>query len=213
MIHIIVMEVSKQNLHLLDLQMLLIRILTFMLIYVLVTNPPYSGVHMGTLLGYCKQIATATITDKKKPFLLLLPHYVYNKDYYQLMLGKEVLSAMFFLVPMSRYNYVPPSWVEADKGSKALVSGKRDTAPFPSFRYCHAGANDNTSLIESNWLVEKFGSSGTVRPKHHSKLRYAKCTKDIPRDFRGEFDPNNKRANPKARKRAAKLLAASRAGR
>ena len=176
---------------------------------VLLTNPPYSGVHMGKLLGYCKQIAT---TDNK-PYLLLLPHYVYTKDYYQLMLGKEVSSSMFFLVPMSRYNYVPPSWVEAEKGSKALTSGKQDTAPFPSFWYCHTGANGSSSLIKSNWLEEKFGSSGTVRPKHISKLRYANCTKDIPRDFRGEFDPNNKRANPKARKRAAKLLAASRAGR
>ena len=166
---------------------------------------------MGKLLGYCKQIAQTT--DNNKPYLLLLPHYVYTKEYYQLMLGKEVSSSMFFLVPMSRYNYVPPSWVEAEKGSKALTSGKQDTAPFPSFWYCHTGANGSSSLIKSNWLVEKFGSSGTVRPKHISKLRYANCTKDIPRDFRGEFDPNNKRANPKARKRAAKLLAASRAGR
>ena len=181
---------------------------------VLLTNPPYSGAHMGKLLGYCKQIA-ATSDGNNKPFLLLLPHYVYTKDYYQLMLGKEISSSMFYLVPMSRYNYVPPSWVEAEKGSKALTSGKQDTAPFPSFWYCHAGNinmtdDDSSSLIESNWLVDKFGSSGTVRPKHISKLRYAKCTKDIPRDFRGEFDPNNKRANPKARKRAAKLLAASR---
>ena len=176
---------------------------------VLLTNPPYSGAHMGKLLGYCK-----SITDKKKPFLLLLPHYVYTKDYYQLMLGKKVSSSVFFLVPLGRYNYIPPSWVEAEKGSKALVSGKQNTAPFPSFWYCHTGTEDNNEMICSDWLVDTFGPSGVVRPKHHSKLRYAKCPSDIPREFRGEFDPNNKRANPKARKRAAKMKreSTSRAG-
>ena len=176
---------------------------------IILTNPPYSGAHMGQLLKYCKEIATE---EKKKPFLLLLPHYVYTKDYYQLMLGPTVSSSMFFLVPLKRYNYIPPTWVDAEKGSKALVDGrKQDTAPFPSFWYCHI---DNK--ISSDWLEDKFGKSGMVRPKHRSKLRYAKCTKDIPREFRGEFDPNNKRANPKARKRAAKMkreaAAASRSG-
>ena len=163
---------------------------------VLLTNPPYSGAHMGKLLKYCKEIATE---EKKKPFLLLLPHYVYTKDYYQLMLGPKVSSSMFFLVPLKRYNYIPPTWVDTEKGSKALAGGrKQDTAPFPSFWYCHTDTS-------SDWLEDTFGKSGTVRPIHRSKLRYAKCTTDIPREFRGEFDPNNKRANPRARKRAAKM--------
>ena len=166
---------------------------------ILLTNPPYSGAHMGKLLKYCKEIATE---EKKKPFLLLLPHYVYTKDYYQLMLGSKVSSSMFFLVPLKRYNYIPPTWVDAEKGSKALADGrKQDTAPFPSFWYCHT----DTTMISADWLENAFGKSGTVRPIHRSKLRYAKCTKDIPREFRGEFDPNNKRANPRARKRAAKM--------
>ena len=176
---------------------------------ILLTNPPYSGAHMGKLLKYCKEIATE---EKKKPFLLLLPHYVYTKDYYQLMLGSKVSSSMFFLVPLKRYNYIPPTWVDAEKGSKALADGrKQDTAPFPSFWYCNTDTN-----ISSDWLENAFGKSGTVRPIHRSKLRFAKCTKDIPREFRGEFDPNNKRANPRARKRAAKMkreaVAASRSG-
>jgi len=165
---------------------------------ILLTNPPYSGAHMGKLLKYCKEIATE---EKKKPFLLLLPHYVYTKDYYQLMLGPKVSSSMFFLVPLKRYNYIPPAWVDAEKGSKALADGrKQDTAPFPSFWYCHTDTS-----ISLDWLEDTFGKSGTVKPKHRSKLRYAKCTKDIHREFKGEFDPNNKRANPRARKRAAKM--------
>jgi len=162
---------------------------------VLVTNPPYSGMHMEKVLDFCSKSA-----NKQKPFLLLLPHFVYTKDYYNRALSSTA-SSMFFLVPEIRYSYIPPAWVEAKMGSKALENGKTKTSPFPSFWYCHAPKE----MIEQEWLIQNFGPSGMIRPKHHSKLRYAKQTQDIPRDFRGEFDPSKKRPNPKARKRAAKL--------
>ena len=162
---------------------------------VLITNPPYSGVHMEKLLEFCSKIA-----QLGKPFLLLLPHFVYTKDYYQRALSSKVSSDVFFLVPEIRYSYFPPTWVEAKTGSKALEQGRNKTAPFPSFWYISTPAK----IIPPRWLVDNFGTSGMVRPKHHSKLRYAKSTQDIPRDFRGEFDPLKKRSNPKARKRAAK---------
>lgn len=170
----------------------------------LVTNPPYSGVHMEKILTFCSKIS-----HTKKPFLLLLPHFVYTKDYYQRSLSSKVSSSIFFLVPEVRYAYTPPAWVEAKMGSKALEQGKTKTAPFPSFWYCHAPKE----MIPPNWLLETFGPSGMVRPKHHSKLRYANRSQDIPRAFMGEFDPSKKRPNPKARKRAAKkrLEAARRA--
>jgi hypothetical protein len=163
---------------------------------ILVTNPPYSGVHMEKILDFCSVESSA----KQKPFLLLLPHFVYTKDYYQRALASDVISSMFFLVPEVRYSYIPPSWVEANKGSKALEQGKNKTAPFPSFWYCHAPKK----TVSPYWLTDKFGPSGTIRSRHHSKLRYANSSIDIPRDFRGEFDPTKKRANPRARKRAAK---------
>lgn len=161
---------------------------------VLVTNPPYSGVHMEKLLAFCAQ-------NQKKPFLLLLPHFVYTKDYFHRSL-QSVSSPpnLFFLVPETRYSYVPPTWVEASGGSKALGRGKETTAPFPSFWYCHAKPHD----IPRKWLVQTFGPTGSIRPKHSSRLRYAQSTNDIPRDFKGEFDASKKRPNPKARKRAAK---------
>lgn len=164
---------------------------------VLVTNPPYSGVHMEKILAFCSDISKA---PRKKPFLLLLPHFVYTKDYYQRALSPQVSSSVFFLVPEVRYGYIPPAWVEAKMGSKAIDRGKTITAPFPSFWYCHAP----TEMIQPIWLVQNFGPSGMFRPKHHSRLRYAKCSQDIPRDFKGEFDTSKKRPNAKARKRAAK---------
>ena len=151
---------------------------------------------MEKILNFCSAESSA----KQKPFLLLLPHFVYTKDYYQRALAPNTISSMFFLVPEVRYSYIPPSWVEANKGSKALEQGKNKTAPFPSFWYCHAP----NKMMSSSWLTDKFGPSGMIRSRHRSKLRYAKSSKDIPRDFRGEFDPTKKRANPRARKRAAK---------
>eukprot|EP00979_Chaetoceros_neogracilis_P004227 scaffold746_cov293-Chaetoceros_neogracile.AAC.15 len=163
---------------------------------VLVTNPPYSGVHLEKVLDFCSKSA-----NLQKPFLLLLPHFVYTKDYYKRALSSTVSTSMFFLIPEIRYSYIPPSWVEAKMGSKALENGKTKTSPFPSFWYCQTPEE----MIPQQWLMQTFGPSGMIRPKHHSKLRYAKQTQDIPRDFRGEFDPSKKRPNPKARKRAAKL--------
>ena len=95
---------------------------------------------------------------KPKPCLLLLPHYVYTKEYYRRIVvggvsqsggrsrGNASSSSTltkqanlpvkpFFLVPARRYNYAPPSWVQAD-GSTAVVRGRNTTAPFPSFWYC-----------------------------------------------------------------------------
>eukprot|EP00580_Thalassiosira_gravida_P018560 CAMPEP_0201659332 /NCGR_PEP_ID=MMETSP0494-20130426/2152_1 /ASSEMBLY_ACC=CAM_ASM_000839 /TAXON_ID=420259 /ORGANISM="Thalassiosira gravida, Strain GMp14c1" /LENGTH=398 /DNA_ID=CAMNT_0048136785 /DNA_START=90 /DNA_END=1286 /DNA_ORIENTATION=+ len=179
---------------------------------VLVTNPPYSGVHMEKLLEFCSEIALRSGGGSDsggdsgggcgKPFLLLLPHFVYTKDYYARALSSKVSSDIFFMVPEIRYSYFPPAWVEAKTGSKAIEQGRIKTAPFPSFWYAFAPSKQKN--IHSQWLVDNFGPSGSVRPKHRSKLRYANCTQHIPRDFRGEFDPNKKRANPKARKRAAK---------
>ena len=165
---------------------------------VLVTNPPYSGMHMEKILAFCSECSTKT----QKPFLLLLPHFVYTKDYYQRALSLKVSSSVFFLVPEARYGYIPPAWVEEKMGSKALEQGKTITAPFPSFWYCHSSKD---ATIPSDWLIQNFGPSGMIRPKHHSKLRYAKSSKDIPRDFKGEFDLSKKRPNPKARKKAAKI--------
>jgi len=138
--------------------------------------------------------------DVRKPFLLLLPHYVYTKDYYERARSSRVHASpnLFFLVPQTRYSYVPPEWVSASSGSKALAQGKEKTAPFPSFWYCHVPMSSN------QWLIKVYGASGSIQPRKGQRLRYASCSKDIPRDFKGEFDKTKKRPNPKARKRAAK---------
>jgi hypothetical protein len=199
---------------------------------VLLTNPPYSGTHIekllkftvGDLLGGSSGNKTTGKKSKKehgtigssKPFLLLLPHFVYTKDYYKHIFpvlendsqNRQSNSSPFFLCPLSRYNYIPPQWVTADEGSKAVAKGKVKTAPFPSFWYCRQGvASDERTLNNLTlFLTSNYGESGVFRgttsfPKKSTQLQYASCTAHIPREMRGELDENKKRPNPRARKR------------
>lgn len=64
---------------------------------VLVTNPPYSSDHMKKLLKFC--------TESKKPWFLLLPNYVYLKDYYIPSLQDQ---KPFYVAPKKRYMYTTP---------------------------------------------------------------------------------------------------------
>ena len=41
----------------------------------IVTNPPYSKDHMDRCIRFC--------CENGKPWLLLLPNYVYRKEYYE----------------------------------------------------------------------------------------------------------------------------------
>lgn len=127
---------------------------------VVVTNPPYSGDHMGKMLQFVsnnrgKGTAKGNNQSSCIPFLLLLPHYVYTKPYFQEYFqsdargtisdnsnkvgNEQQLKELFYLVPKNnhRYSYEPPSWVSHESGSTALGRGKTVTAPFPSFWYCN----------------------------------------------------------------------------
>mmetsp|Transcript_28245 Transcript_28245/g.39750 ORF Transcript_28245/g.39750 Transcript_28245/m.39750 type:complete len:383 (-) Transcript_28245:169-1317(-) len=182
---------------------------------VLLTNPPYSGIHIEKLLKfasgstgrnksmkkYKNRDSKNSVTGSQKPFLLLLPHFVYTKDYYKRIYpaGDDNLSHPFFLCPRSRYNYVPPSWV-SEEGSTSIAKGKVKTAPFPSFWYCNGGKGIAQKDL-SSFLVKTYGESGAFKGFDSKKLQYARCTEHIPREMRGELDTNKKRPNPRARKR------------
>jgi hypothetical protein len=120
---------------------------------VLVTNPPYSGEHMERLLRFCTAQDASAPRDAK-PWFLLLPNYVYTKDYYALVFGtngagakhgigfsgkshvsdKQSAStalAPFYVTPAGtrRYLYTTPKGRRQEKSSKY-------TSPFPTFWYC-----------------------------------------------------------------------------
>jgi len=150
---------------------------------ILVTNPPYSADHMERLLHFCHA--------SQKPFFLLLPNYVYTKPYYNTGLDQSAADRPFYLVPLVRYWYWPPQWAAAEGTSR----GREKTSPFLSFWYC--GVPTHREQLIKWW--------GGQPQQYRHGLRLAINEATLPKDVRGEFDPNKKRPNPKQRKRFSKL--------
>jgi len=144
---------------------------------VIVTNPPYSRDHIERFIKFC--VSTG------KPWFLLLPNYVYIKDYYGSVLvpeGKIVPQRVFYIVPEQRYLFWTP------KGRHQAKS-KDKTSPFITFWYCHFGEK----------LAQAF-TWFTHQPKQNCVI--AKQTVDLPVRV---LDPNDPRAkkvkNSKKRKK------------
>ena len=175
---------------------------------VFITNPPYSSDHMEKLLHYVKNM----VLEKKKPFFLLLPNYVYTKQYYKDIMMNQLNHILYYIPIKFRYYYQPPNWVNKKKGSSALLKGKNVTSPYHSFWYIYGG-ND----MKNNELIEEYFNSNmkTMMEKKDRKMNYinriemlkqriALCQSisEIPYELRGELDTQKKkRPNPRARKR------------
>jgi len=96
---------------------------------VVVTNPPYSGDHVEEIIRFCCKQA--------KPWLLLLPNYVYRKDFFEPALRSGARPVMpFYIAPTQRYYYWSPKGLSR---SNPKVRGDGRTSPFVSFWYCHLG--------------------------------------------------------------------------
>lgn len=83
--------------------------------HVVVTNPAYSGDHIPRLLDF--------VASNNKPSLLLLPHWVYKKDYFV-----PHRTNHFYICPSKRYFYRNGHIGDHEKAPKV-------TAPWDSFWY------------------------------------------------------------------------------
>jgi len=122
---------------------------------VIVTNPPYSGDHIEKVIEFC--------VSTSKPWFLLLPNFVYTKDYYQSVLipeGKIVPQRVLYIVPERRYLFWTPKGRHQEKS-------KDKTSPFITFWYCYFG--------------EKLADAFTwVSHQPKDKFLIAKETVDLP---------------------------------
>eukprot|EP01038_Epipyxis_sp_PR26KG_P005923 gene5923-8170_t len=116
---------------------------------VLLTNPPYSSDHMEKLLTMC--------VNSNKPWLLLLPNYVYTKDYYnKISQNSNKSKQIFYITPANnkRYLYTTPKGRRQQKSSKY-------TAPFPTLwlkdtlyqTYKPKGSNISSLLAKTTWDI------------------------------------------------------------
>ncbi|CAM9786427.1 unnamed protein product [Pylaiella littoralis] len=151
---------------------------------VVVTNPPFSGEHVSKILSFCTR-------EGAKPWFLLLPNYVYLKDYYESSLGRRPgrgATLPFYLTPPKRYTYYSPA------GSRLKVkSSERKTSPFNTFWYIRLGDGGVTSKI--------LQSYDAVSRKAESDARccVARTTQQIPYKMMDSNDPRRKKARDRQR--------------
>jgi hypothetical protein len=106
---------------------------------ILVTNPPYSGDHMERLLKY--------ITATNRAWFLLAPQFYHKKDYYIECLQRSANRARrhpFYLVPRSRYVYIPPKGFRAKKSPSDT---HKKSSPFNSMWYIWGGSEQVTEEL------------------------------------------------------------------
>lgn len=152
---------------------------------VLITNPPYSKDHMQRIFRFC------THDNGDRPWLILVPSFVFTKNYYPEAIGD---AEPCFLVPRVQYRYYPPAWALAEAKVRHAHEGDW-TSPFPTFWYIHAGTDSATDRLREHALELQRGG-GVV---------FAETVAELPQDARPDLAPPKKRTNPKARKRRAKL--------
>jgi hypothetical protein len=147
---------------------------------ILVTNPPYSGDHMEKLLNFC--------VGSCKPWFILVPNYMYTKDYYQSFLSSKprIASLCFYVIPSKRYLYTTP------KGRRQSKSGKY-TAPFPTFWYCNIYRYTDKVLSQvleknSNDLKSYCASISTILEKNAVLVR---TLTDLPVYAVSEYDKDH----------------------
>jgi hypothetical protein len=135
---------------------------------VFLTNPAYSGDHIERLLRFCN-------SGTAKPFLLLMPNYVYMKPYYSTLLGGKKVWAL--CPPRGiRYEYESPKGVEKAAGGSKRNAKTRRTAPFASFWYVHLPPDMEKDVLRA-WK------------KQDTDLTFVPMSK-LPDHLRTDSDPN-----------------------
>jgi hypothetical protein len=146
---------------------------------VLVTNPPFSGDHMIRALSYAASCG--------KPWLLLLPNFVCFKKSYDTVVPPHQQPA--FLVPSKRYIFYAP-------GRSTDISAP--TSPFDTFWHVSTRSlGDEAHDAICGWWDRKYAAA--------TKATLARTREAVPKLVTPVRD--EKRANPKARRRAAKRAA------
>jgi hypothetical protein len=120
---------------------------------VLVTNPPYSGDNISRLLDFC--------LASRKPWFLLVPNWVYTKNYYARILCGG--SSYIYVAPKKRYLYLTVKGRRQQKSSKY-------TSPFVTFWYCslppHVSPAVVRAAVDAKAVDVSFGTPSSLPLVH-----------------------------------------------
>ena len=131
---------------------------------ILITNPPYSEDHIEKLLAFCAK--------SSKPHCLLLPNFVYLKEYFPKYCA-SLCGNPIFLVPRKRYLYTTPF------GRRQAKSAKY-TSPFATFWYVWLGRTTPTTTLISSL-------------ESNEQVKVCRVSSQIPFEAMPENDPCKKR--------------------
>jgi len=119
---------------------------------ILVTNPPYSGDHVGRLVKFLASEKFGT-----RPWMMLVPQWVHKKLYFTEAFEEKGCGGVrrkqgpFYLVPQKRYVYLPPKGMRPKKDSET----HKKSAPFVSMWFVWAGTSEATAQCYE-WLVSNL---------------------------------------------------------
>ena len=162
---------------------------------VLVTNPPFSGDHIASLLNF------ARLGNEKRPFMALLPNWVCNKQYFTSVFPRA--APVFFVVPREPYRFWAPGRREK-KIQGRFVLPKAKGKEFHCIWFCSfADHHDEVVRWFSKWQEKRSKSKG--KGSGPPTCQIALTAGDLPKPSR-----LTKRPNPRQRKAMAKKLKLSR---
>ena len=134
---------------------------------ILVTNPAYSNDHIPRLLHLL-----ANNLDSK-PFLLLMPCFVLNKDYWKKACEQfTCFRECIYFYPLKRYNYWTPKGLRSKQQTHSSVAGNR-TSPYVSMWYAYFGNKHKE-------MIDKLCNNKYQRSIPNSNLRIALKIDDLP---------------------------------
>lgn len=154
---------------------------------VLVTNPPYSDEHVPKLLTFALQ--------SRKPYFLLMPNWVYMKDYYS---ARNEHSQMHYISPLQRYNYTTPKGRRQQKSSKY-------TSPFPSFWYFSTSPSLSSSAVQHIYTDAKIKEEETTQELDtRTKAVYSKTIDQLPLSVCCDRDPRKRKERDREKRKKHK---------
>ena len=119
-----------------------------------------------------------------RPWLLLVPNYVYSKDYYDRATADE---QPMYVVPRKRYHYWTPKVLKRGKHTHSGTLGER-TSPFVSF--WHMGMKGHRDAVAKAFDAREQGRCTLARDR-----------KALPLGVMDVHDPNRRVAKNAARRK------------
>ena len=145
---------------------------------VLLTNPPYSKDHIRRAVDYC--------VSRKAPWLMLLPHNVMLRDWFQGVVSRDVSPPMF-LCPHQRYSFDPAANLATGDSATAIPSKH---VPFVTIWFIGGLSAEARSRLLAAWERSDRGKAAKL----------AQTVEEMPRRIRKILRFARRRVNKKARK-------------